>query len=189
MDQVLLPVLVYVSRDASPGREDELVRWAQELSAAAATFKGYLGSSVRVSNSLDGTSVLLGVRFESATELIEWENSELRQQRLAEGTLLTEGRPIAISLQELETQLSGGSGRAVPRWRAAVAVWLALFPVALLSNWLLSPVLATLSWPLPILISSMLTVATVIWVTLPVVHSSLATIGRRRRRRRRIRRG
>ncbi len=183
MDPVSLPVLVYVSRDAPPGREDELVRWAEELGAAAATFKGHLGSSVRVSTSREGTSVLLGIRFESATDLIEWENSELRQQRLAEGTLLTEGRPLAISLQELESQLSGAAGRAAPRWRAAIAVWLALFPVALLSNSLLSPVLATLIWPLPIMISSITTVAIVIWVTLPVVHALLATIGRRRRRR------
>ncbi len=189
MDPVSLPVLVYISRRASPGREDDLVRWAETLGTDAATFSGHLGSSVRVTKDHDGMSVIVGVRFDSATSLIAWEISELRQERLAEGTPLTEGRPIAISLQELEAQLAGVVGRTVPRWRTALAVWLALFPLALLSNALLLPAIAPLPWPLPTLISSMLTVTTVIWITLPIVHAVFAAAGRLARRMLAIRRG
>lgn len=170
MEPLALPVLVYISRLASPGREDDLVRWAELLCNDASDFAGYLGSSVRATRGADGLAVIVGVRFESADRLLAWEASEERRHRLEEGTPLTAGRPIAMSLQELEAGLAGERGAVVPRWRTALMVWLALFPLALLSGAFLMPWLEPLPWPLATAVSTLVTVAAVIWATLPIVH-------------------
>ncbi|OJV93326.1 MULTISPECIES: hypothetical protein [unclassified Microbacterium] len=169
-EPLALPVLVYISRRALPGREDDLLQWADALCSDASRFTGYLGSSVRTAPDPDGATFIVGVRFRSAMNLLAWEKSEQRHRRLEEGSPLTAGRPVAISLQELEAGLAGEPGRIVPKWRTALMVWLALFPLALLSGAVLLPWLAALPWPLPTAISTLATVAAVIWITLPLVH-------------------
>ena len=181
MDAFTFPVLVYLTRRARPGHEVELLAWAQALCGDAERFEGYLDSSARGTTGADGYDVGVGIRFSSARHLLAWEQNEHRNRRVAEAGPLMDGDPVPVSLQELEAGLAGApTDRAVPKWRTALSVWLALFPWSLLANFLLVPALLALSVPLLVVVvfSSMLTVVLVIWVTLPWVHRLLRRLWR-----------
>lgn len=177
-----LPVLVIVARRASRGREADLHEWADDLCWHASTFPGYLTSGVRRRPHRDTIEVVTDLGSASARELMDWEESEERRGYLDQVEPLVQGDAVSLTLEGLEgvgrTLLAGE--RRPPRWRTALFVWIALYPPALLSAYFLAPQLRALPLPVQLLISSPITVAVVIWVTLPFVHR-LATMRRSRR--------
>ena len=182
MDSKTLPVLVIISRRASPGRESELRDWADELCRRAARFPGYITSSVRDTQQKSVTTVIVELGFSSAYQLIAWEESEERLGHLDTADELTQGNPIPLTIEGLEgfADTMRAGERKAPRWHTAPAVWIALYPPAVLSAYLLSPKLHALAIPVQLLITTPLTVATVIWVTLPLVDRLRVAIRRRR---------
>jgi uncharacterized protein len=87
------PVTAVASRQVKPGREREFEEWVSGILAAANKFPGYLGSEVlRPSNPEDNEYKII-FRFDHASNLHAWENSEERQH------WLRQSRPL---LQEEE---------------------------------------------------------------------------------------
>lgn len=179
-----LPVIVALSREARPGHARELVKWAQDLCDDASQVPGYLGAKVRPVHDRDGLRVLVSVHFASAHELTAWELSPQRVTRLQEGDRLTSGTPTGLTLEQIDAAIAGAPHTLrVPKWRTALRVWLALYPLALLANIFLTPQLAGLPYPVGVAISSSSIVALVIWVTLPAVHAVWSWVGAPARRR------
>src|ERR671928_1502948 len=77
------PVTAVASRRVKPGREREFEEWVSGILAAANEFPGYLGSEVlRPSVDPEDNEYRIVFRFDHASNLHAWENSEERHHWL-----------------------------------------------------------------------------------------------------------
>lgn len=132
-------VTVSVTRKIDPLRADEVTAWIQSGVNLASRWPGFLGSGwVRSSTRRDEWYVLY--RFADPSSLSAWEGSSSRKGWLDQGDgLIEEGRVEKLTGIEgwFDSIPQPDSGRSVPpsrpvRWKQAVSVWLAFFPVSLI---------------------------------------------------------
>ncbi|WP_009478476.1 hypothetical protein [Rhodococcus sp. JVH1] len=180
------PVTVAVARYAKPAHGDALESWAHALCTSARDFPGFLGSNVRTSDRGGAVEIVIGLSFSHPQDLSAWEQSEQRAGHLRHGDVLTEGSDVGLTVDDFLGNGAFGSrpGRpavAPARWKTAVVVWLALYPVATLSNFALSPHLRQLPVAMGTLITTLLLVPFVVWVGVPAVHRGWNLVSARRR--------
>ena len=177
MAELSLPVTVVMSRRAAGSRVPELSGWAESLCAAASTFPGHLGHKVRAVRTDDGsTDLAIGLWFATSEDLVRWEQSDERAAALETGAELTQGLPKPLSLEDMDFRVWGEGGvqtPAVSRGRAAVIVWIGLFPPAVVMSMLLEP--HTREWPLPLrtLLLTLILVPVVVLGTVPLLNRAL----------------
>jgi antibiotic biosynthesis monooxygenase (ABM) superfamily enzyme len=127
------PVTAVASRQVKQGRKREFEEWVSGILAAANEFPGYLGSEVlRPSDDPEDNEYRIVFRFDHASNLHAWENSEERHHWLRQSrSLLYEEEKVHV-LTGLETwfTLPSKPGEpAPPRHKMAIVTWLAVFPV------------------------------------------------------------
>lgn len=127
------PVTAVASRRVKPGREREFEEWISGILEEARKAPGYLGSEVlRPSESDDEYRIVF--RFDHASNLHSWENSEERRRWLEKSRPLLREQENVHVLTGLETwfTLPSREGEpAPPRYKMAVVTWLAVFPVVM----------------------------------------------------------
>ena len=138
------PVTAVASRRVKRGREQEFEEWVSGILSEANKAQGYLGSEVlRPSDSGDDEYRIV-FRFDHASNLHAWENSEERRRWLRKSSpLLREEENVRV-LTGLETwfTLPAKAGEpSPPRYKMATVTWLAVFPVvtvifSLFGQWL-----------------------------------------------------
>jgi len=138
------PVTAVASRRVKRGREQEFEEWLSGILAAVSEAPGYLGSEVlRPSDDEDDDEYRIVFRFDHASNLHAWENSEERQRWLREVEPLQHEEKVHV-LSGLETwfTLPTKPGEpAPPRYKMVVVTWLAVFPLVtviftLFGHWL-----------------------------------------------------
>ncbi len=143
-----VPVTVSITRHVEPSRVDEMVAWVRAGSALAERFPGFLGTGwVRPGGGSDEWHMLY--RFDSAESLGAWEASDQRAWWLGSAQGL-----VGESLRERRTGIEGWFDQPIehdvedlrprpaapPRWKQAVMIWTAFFPLSLLTGLLLRDV-------------------------------------------------
>ncbi|MFG3298971.1 antibiotic biosynthesis monooxygenase [Micromonospora chersina] len=140
-----VPVTVAVSRRADPARTDEMVAWIRAGTALAESFPGFLGAGfVRSAPGSPEWHVMY--RFANQDTLRDWEDSPQRHwwltsaQGIVEHTR-TERRTgiegwFDAPVDHVVETFAGGDTEpaapaAPPRWKQAVTIWLAFFPLSL----------------------------------------------------------
>jgi antibiotic biosynthesis monooxygenase (ABM) superfamily enzyme len=170
-----LPVTVSVTRHVDPEHADQILAWIQAGFTLAERFPGFLGSGwVRPSTRSDEWHMLY--RFDSAESLAGWEASSQRRWWLdsAQG-LVGESRkerrtgiegwfdePRADDVEDLRPMPA-----APPRWKQAVMIWFAFFPLSLLMSWALARVVPGLPLVARVLASTVLMTPIMTYVVLP----------------------
>lgn len=165
-----LPVTVVLARKPAPGREEELVAWAHDITSAAEQFPGHLGAQIYPPSGDDCSDVVVAFTFASASELSAWEHSDERAQWVAKAQPLVQGEARAHGVSGFEGIFSHSSGQVVvppPRWKTATIIALALYPVSLLLNWLLGPHIATWNLWLRVALNVAIIVPYMAWVGVP----------------------
>jgi hypothetical protein len=109
--------------------------WLAGVKAEVSRFPGWQGVTILRPSRRDGPTAVyvLVVRFASYADLKRWEDSTERMRWLRELQPLVVGAPIARSSSGLETwfQLPGGVA-APPKWKMAILVLAAIFPLVVL---------------------------------------------------------
>ena len=154
------PVTVVITRKVKPGCEPAFEKFISGITASAMTFKGHLGTNVfRPSHPKDREYRII-FKFDRASNLRVWEESECRRQWLARAeSLRLEPARIRI-ITGLETWFTLPSPKGLlppPRYKMATITLLALFPSIQVANLTLAPLLALL--PLPLLLRSLIVTA------------------------------
>jgi antibiotic biosynthesis monooxygenase (ABM) superfamily enzyme len=170
-----LPVTVVVSRRARAGREGDLEQWAQGVCAAAAQFPGHLGAQIHQPSVPENADLVIVFGFEAAGELAEWERSDVRAEWLRRAEPLSDGGQQVHTVQTL-AGLFTAPGRPMvppPRWKSAVVICLALYPLSLLVALLIAPHLGGLPVAGRSLVSTALVVPLMVWVAVPAVSRLL----------------
>src|SRR5687768_4659367 len=138
------PVTAVASRRVKPGREREFEEGVSGILAVANTFPGYLGSEVLRPSDPEDDEYRIIFRFDHASNLHAWENSEERHHWLRQSRPLLHEKEKVHVLTGLETwfTLPSKPGEpAPPRYKMAIVTWLAVFPVvavifSLFGQWL-----------------------------------------------------
>jgi len=161
------PITISIVRHTPRENYDQMVAWIQAGTRLASAFDGFLGSGwVRPDPESDEWHMLY--RFADADSLAVWDASPQRAWWLGAGEPFVEERrverrtgiegwfdpPHTYDVEELS-----GVAATPPRWKQTITIFLMFFPVSLLANWALAPVVG--GWVLP------LRVLGVMVVTLP----------------------
>jgi len=127
------PVTAVASRRVKPGREREFEEWVSGILAAANEFPGYLGSEVlRPSDDPEDDEYRIIFRFDHASNLHAWENSEERHHWLHKFRPFLQEEEKVHVLTGLETwfTLPSKPGEpSPPRYKMAIVTWLGVFPI------------------------------------------------------------
>jgi len=168
-----LPVTVVVSRRPAAGREIELEEWARGLVDLSSRFPGHLDGGVLPSS--DGTGdLVVALSFVNADAAHDWEHSPERDAWLARADGLVDGPARPQALGGFESIFAPStSGIAVPRWKTAVVIALAIYPASLVLQLVLGPVSS--GWPLPlrVLVTTAVLVPYMAWVGVPWLSGRL----------------
>tara|TARA_R110001599_G_scaffold11351_1_gene54171 strand:- start:1266 stop:1841 length:576 start_codon:yes stop_codon:yes gene_type:complete len=165
------PVTLMVARRVEHGRYADFNRWLNEGRELAADFAGYLGSGV-LSPPADDDEYQIIFRFSSSETLAAWEHSASRHAWLARGKGLYEA-PHEHRATGLDAWFQTGSS-APPRWKQAVAVWLAFFPISLIFQFVFGGVLADWALLPRVVVSTLMLTPVMVFVFIPLSMRLLA---------------
>ena len=159
------PVTIVATFRVKPGRDADFERWAHDITSAAAQFPGHMGASWLGANG----SYQVVYRFENDALFHDWHESSTRAEflrRLEPFAALATDR----HLTGLETwfELPNQPGRpAPPRWKMVVATWIGVFPLLLLLQWLVAPLVDTVPLVLRVMAFALIVVTTATYVVMP----------------------
>lgn len=156
-------VTLVVTRIVSSGRSDDHDRWAEAVDRALGEAPGHV-STARLEQ--DGGVVHRVTRFASAADLAAWDRSDVGSRLKAEGADFSNVRRQEARGPVATFRLPGENSGS--KWKKWLLTWVAVFPVLLALNALVSlipglPSLARLAITSPIL-TALLT-----WFILPRV--------------------
>ncbi|WP_397449741.1 antibiotic biosynthesis monooxygenase [Pseudomonas sp. NA-150] len=165
------PVTLMVARRVAQGRYQELIAWLREGEQLATDFPGYLGSGVLAPPPGDDEFQII-FRFADEHTLHAWEHSVSRSTWLVRGSGLF-AQPSEHRVSGIDGWF-GAAGHRPPRWKQAVAIWLAFFPVSLLFNFLLGPLLSELNLLTRVLLSTLALTPLMVFLFIPLSTHLLA---------------
>lgn len=167
------PVTAVASRRVKPGHKREFEEWVSGILAEARKAPGYHGSEVlRPGNREGDDEYRIVFRFDRASNLNAWGNSEERLRRLREvQPLLQEDGKIEVltGLEPWFTLPSKSVEVAPSHYKMALVTWLALFPLITSIFVVFGPLLSQLPILLRMLILTAVMVTLMNYVIMPRV--------------------
>ena len=169
-------VTVSITRTVKPGSEAEFERALHDFVQRSLILDGQLGVHIMRPAPGSGSREYGIVRkfanrealmaFRTSPEYLEW-------NQLA--TELTEGNGRVQELTGLESwfTLPGAPLQRLPKWKMAIATFLAVFPVAMILNLTFGPVIQSWHFLLRNAFFNACVVALLTWVVMPLVTRAL----------------
>lgn len=111
-------------------------------------------------------------RFADEQTLHAWEHSASRTAWLGRGSDLF-AHPTEHRVSGIEGWF-GAAGQRPPRWKQAVAIWLAFFPVSLLFNFVLGPLLSDMALLPRVFVSTLCLTPLMVYFFIPLSTRLLA---------------
>lgn len=163
------PATGVASRRVEKGREEEFEEWISGILTAVKEFPGYLGSDVLRPGDPDDDEYRIIYRFDHASNLNRWEESEERGRwlRRAKPMISEENVRVLTGLETWFTLPSRPDEPSPPRYKMAVVTWLAVFPLISAIFALLGPVLNQLPVLLRTLLLTVIMVSLMTYVVMP----------------------
>ncbi len=163
------PVTTIFAREVRAGFEAQYEDWLAGISRTSSRFTGSQGTTIL--RPAEGRDEYIAItHFDSAENLELWLRSPERESWLAKLQSIDVCREEVMSLAGMErwfTLPDRGATRLPPRYKTATLVFLGLYPLVLLLDLVLSPVLVGLPGPLQVLVSLVVSVALMVWIVLP----------------------
>jgi antibiotic biosynthesis monooxygenase (ABM) superfamily enzyme len=177
-----VPVTVSIARRVDPGRASEMVAWMRAGTALAEAFPGFLGSGwVRSAPGSGEWHVIY--RFADPETLRRWEESPQRHWWLSSAQGIVEhtrverrtgiegwfDRPLEHSVDRVEP----APPASPPRWKQAVTIWLAFFPLSLTATLLTSRFLDAVPLAARVLLMTLCLTPLMTYLVLPRITRAL----------------
>ncbi|MEU5217385.1 antibiotic biosynthesis monooxygenase [Streptomyces sp. NPDC020807] len=149
-------VTLLIARRVEPGHEAAFEAWARGILETAAAFPGHLGYGLFRSSGGEAPWFLVH-RFRNAAACQAWQESPERASWFADCRGHHHIEIARRTLTGMETWFAkpGSTRPAPPRWKMAISATLAIYPLALLAGFLLTPHLTAL----PLVLSTAITAA------------------------------
>jgi antibiotic biosynthesis monooxygenase (ABM) superfamily enzyme len=145
------PVTVVYSWRARPGHEDEFADWAKQATTVASRFPGNLSATVLHEDGARDFHLIH--QFDTRRHLEDWIDSDERTRLLRKAKEVAAARTAVQRRTGLETWFhvpseAAATMRPPPRWKMWLISLAAIYPLVLLFQAFLNPLIA--SWPLPL---------------------------------------
>ena len=165
----LSSVTTIFARIIRPGHESQYENWLAGISHASSLFPGNLGTTIlRPSEGRDAYIAI--TQFDTRCNLDSWLDSTDRARWIAKLQSIDICHEEVITMAGMERWFTPPGARShsmPPRYKTAALILLGLYPIVLILNVALSPLLAGLPGPLQVLLSLIVSVATMVWIVLP----------------------
>ena len=169
MNEHSMPVTTIFARVVRSGQETQYEDWLAEVSHESSSFAGNQGTTIL--RPADGREEYIAItQFDTQQKLDKWLESAERASWLNKLESIGICREEVMSLAGMErwfTLPGASTDRMPPRYKTAVLILLGLYPIVLILNLVLSPLLNVLPGPLQVLLSLMISVALMVWIVLP----------------------
>ncbi len=142
------PIKVVVARRPVAGKEDAMEAFTNDVKNTVSQFPGHLETVICKPTNTSDPEYRIVIKFDNLKNYQRWEQSAEREQLSKEGNNITDEPPQFKIMTGLETwfSLPGNSPVKPPaKYKMVVVIWLCLFPLVSLFNWLLSPHIY--NWP------------------------------------------
>ena len=170
------PVTAVFSQRLRPDSEAAFEQLFTDVANVLRTFDGFLASDLLIP--VDGVQAdhVVVVAFGSRRHLGAWLDAPERREWLERIEPLIEGHREMSVVGGFGGWFSGDDAHPAgpPRWKQAVAVLLALYPMALSIGWILRTVAPDLPFAVSMLIANIIGVAALTWLLMPLVTKILA---------------
>jgi len=158
-----------ITVSVKPGMEEAYRDWVDRIRQVEARFPGYQGLELQppIPGLQDDWVSLL--RFDTAEHLNAWLESDARRTALKEVEQFTDTRE-----RQVATAFSGwftfadAPGQVPPSWKQSMIVLLTLYPIVMLEQMFLNPLLHSLDMAEAIFIGNLLSVAATGFVLIPL---------------------
>ncbi len=158
-----------ITVSVKPGMEEAYRDWVDRVRQVEAKFPGYQGLQLQppIPGLQDDWVSLL--RFDTSEHLNAWLQSDARRDALQEVEPFIDKRE-----QQVATSFSGwftfgdAPGQAPPSWKQSMIVLLTLYPIVMLEQMFLNPLLHSLGMAEAIFIGNLLSVAATGFVLIPL---------------------
>jgi antibiotic biosynthesis monooxygenase (ABM) superfamily enzyme len=160
-----------LSRRVRAGQEPAFQAWGRAFAEAMGTFPGF--RDCRLVPPVPGGQAewVFVVTFDGPATLRSWLDSEVRRAWLVRAEPMVEqSGPLQVvsGLETLFGLLPPSVARPPAVWKLAGVTLVALYPVALLNGWAVTPRLQGLPLPVRALVASAVTVAVMTWGVMPL---------------------
>lgn len=163
------PILTIFSRRVRPGHQQQYEEWIKGINAEFARFPGSQGATVIRSGADRGEFHSL-LQFDTPEHLEAWLASEERAawlRRLAPITIDAEEVNSLTGMERWFTLPSQGVAQAPPRYKTALLLLAALYPLSYAMPVVLGPLLHPLPEALARLLQMTVTIALMVWAIMP----------------------
>jgi len=137
------PVTIIVKRRPKRDRIEDFEKVMSGTTKDAMTFTGHLGANI-IRPTKAGDYYRIVFKFDSMRNYLAWESSEVRQQWLGRYAEVTLGEQEMEILSGLETWFTLSGEEALvppPKYKMIIIIWISIFPLSLLLNYCLKPVI------------------------------------------------
>lgn len=177
------PVTVIVTRRAKKGKINEFEEWIDGIIHEAMKFEGHMGANIiRPTDPSDPEYVVI-FRFNTYENLTKWEKSEIRREWIDKSKEVAEGEPTVEKQTGLEfwftprsAENTGGDKAFVPvsppRYKMAIVVTGIIFVLVSI----LLPQIRLLTVGLPLLLSTLVGVATMVLLMTYMIMPSVTKL-------------
>jgi len=151
-----------------PDRQADFQDWRRRILEAVRKWNGFLGTESY--DALDGVEpeFIVVVRFDSRANLDEWLKSKVRNDYMKEVRAYVQHYTLRRIGSGFEGWFDTSENTAPPaRWRQALVILSALFPVIMVMRRLLSPIFLVLPLPIAFLILLSLDMAFLTYLVMP----------------------
>ncbi len=169
------PVTIIVKRRPKPDRIKEFEDVMHGTTRDAMTFAGHLGANI-IRPTSPGDYYRIVFKFDSMRNYLAWENSELRQQWLERYAEVEQGEQDMEILSGLETWFTLPQGEALvppPKHKMLIMIWVSIFSLSILLNYVLKPFIDTLPIVAQIAILSFIMVFLMTYLVMPYLSKLL----------------
>jgi antibiotic biosynthesis monooxygenase (ABM) superfamily enzyme len=164
-----MPTHIAITRRVRPGCETEFQQALREFLQASFAHGGVQGASMLTPPPGSDTREYGILRtFTNEREREAFYDSPMFKAWEARARTLTEGEPVYRQLHGLEAWFRS-SHTPPPRWKMAVATFLGVFPVAMILNVTLGPVIRSWHFLLSNAVFNVCVIALLTWVVMPIV--------------------
>lgn len=167
------PVTAVLSQRVRPESEADFLRLHADVAQTMSQFDGFLRSDLAPSVAGLQDDHVIVFSFDSKANLDRWLASDERQDIVRRMETMIEGERTLNVVGGFGGWFAVGDGPGPRRWKQAIAVLIALFPVTLtlgvLQRWLLPDV----PWVAALFVANVLGIAALTWILMPIVTRRL----------------
>ena len=169
------PITLVISESVAPEKMDEYEIWATGINQAVRRAEGFIGVEVLRPRDNAYSDYVVIVRFDSYDHLRRWVTSPLYKQWIEKSQDLIARRSLRHMTTGMDiwfgdpVNVSNPSPASPPYYKKVILGVLAVYPLIVLSNYLIRPFLEPLPPPLALLISVVFVSALLTYPVMPAI--------------------